>query len=704
MAGQRVIVSVLADTKKFSRAMKGLSREIGLTKLGEGFATVGRKVGTFFKNTIKLAGATGLAIAGLAIKGGFERALNIEDAQAALRGLGHDTKSIGAIMDSALASVKGTAFGLGDAATIASTAVAAGIKPGEKLTRTLKLTANTAALAKTGLGEMGSILNKVWTAGRVQTQELNQLADRGIPIWTALAEKYGVNTAELRKMVTAGKVDAETFAEVLESTVGTAADEMGKTARGMGRNVMAALSRVGEGFVSKLLPTIKDAMGGAMDALDGIAPAVADMGEKFGKWIVGTAVPAVRSLGKWLSGTLWPALRNVWKLVSGAFTKAVRTVSKALKDAGASAAGTGRSIGDTIVAAIRTLGPMLARVIEGLGSFVAWIIRSRDVLAPIAAAIGTMVAAWAAFNKVMQIARAVQLAFNVVAAMNPIGLIIVAIAGLVAGLTYFFTQTETGKKMWASFTKALRTGWDAIVKAFKTGYEAVKKWLEQAWAFIKRVWSYSPLGMIVTNWDKIMAFFRAIPGKVRAFFDQAIAFIKRIWSYTPLGMITGHWDKILAFFRGIPDRIKGFFRGAKDWLVSAGRAIIDGLLGGINRAMGRVRDAARRVGDAITGPVKRVLGIASPSRVFRDLGLDTLKGLQIGLEHVGAVRRAVRRVADVVTDSFDPTLTATAGVGTGGGRGNVTYNITVHGVLDGVDAGRAIRKALDDYERMGGRR
>lgn len=74
----------------------------------------------------------GAAVGGLALKGGIDRALNIEDAQAKLRGLGHDAQSIETIMGSALDAVSGTAFGLGDAATIAANAVAAGIPPGKE--------------------------------------------------------------------------------------------------------------------------------------------------------------------------------------------------------------------------------------------------------------------------------------------------------------------------------------------------------------------------------------------------------------------------------------------------------------------------------------------------------------------------------------------------------------------------------------------
>jgi len=66
------------------------------------------------------------AALGTALVSGFQRLNAIDVAKNKLRGLGHDTQAVEAIMKNALASVKGTAFGLGEAATVAAGAVAAG--------------------------------------------------------------------------------------------------------------------------------------------------------------------------------------------------------------------------------------------------------------------------------------------------------------------------------------------------------------------------------------------------------------------------------------------------------------------------------------------------------------------------------------------------------------------------------------------------
>jgi tape measure domain-containing protein len=151
-------------------------------------------------SSFKVAGAAITAVLGAALVGGFGRLSAIEDAKAKLIGLGNSAADVEVIMQNALASVKGTAFGLDEAATVAASAVAAGIKPGQELERYLKLTAGAATVAGISFSEMGSIINKVTTKGVAQMDNINQVQERGIPIMTYLAEAYGVSAEKLSEM------------------------------------------------------------------------------------------------------------------------------------------------------------------------------------------------------------------------------------------------------------------------------------------------------------------------------------------------------------------------------------------------------------------------------------------------------------------------------------------------------------------------
>ncbi|QIS16501.1 tape measure protein [Nocardia arthritidis] len=220
---------------------------------------------------VATAAAAGGTIA-TALTKGFERLTAIDTARGKLTGLGHDAEAVSGIMESALAAVKGTAFGLGDAATIAASAVAAGVKPGEQLTAYLKLTADAASIAGSSLGEMGSIINKVQTGQKAYTGDLNMLADRGLPIFQWLQAEYKVSAAQLSKMVEAGKVDSETFKRVIQKNIGGAALASGNTFRGSISNLNAALGRLGAAAEQPTFNRMIGWVNGATAAVDRFTP------------------------------------------------------------------------------------------------------------------------------------------------------------------------------------------------------------------------------------------------------------------------------------------------------------------------------------------------------------------------------------------------------------------------------------------------
>ena len=66
------------------------------------------------------------------------------------------------------------------------------------------------------------------------------------------------------------------------------------------------------------------------------------------------------------------------------------------------------------------------------------------------------------FSAESKAATAVQWLWNAALTANPIGIVVAAIAALVAGLVLFFTKTETGRKIWEKFTQVVGKAWDWI--------------------------------------------------------------------------------------------------------------------------------------------------------------------------------------------------------------------------------------------------
>ena len=93
-----------------------------------------------------------------------------------MKGLKHDTADITEIMKNANAAVKGTAFGLDEAASVASLLSSAGVKSGAELEGVLTTIADTATISGDSMEDMGQIFAKIAAKGKIQGEEMLQLA------------------------------------------------------------------------------------------------------------------------------------------------------------------------------------------------------------------------------------------------------------------------------------------------------------------------------------------------------------------------------------------------------------------------------------------------------------------------------------------------------------------------------------------------
>ncbi|WP_165788116.1 peptidoglycan DD-metalloendopeptidase family protein [Arthrobacter glacialis] len=216
--------------------------------------SMGTKLGGALATTVKATAGVAFAGLALAVTKGFGRLQAIEQAKAKLTGLGHTAESVTEIMKNASASVKGTAFGMDEAATVAAGAVAAGVVPGKELERTLKLTGDAATIAGVGMSDMGAIFNKVASSNKIQGDVIAQLSDSGIPIVQLLGKELGTTAEETLKLAKEGKINFETFQAAMEKGMGGAALESGKTLQGAFKNTMASVGRIGANLLSGVYP------------------------------------------------------------------------------------------------------------------------------------------------------------------------------------------------------------------------------------------------------------------------------------------------------------------------------------------------------------------------------------------------------------------------------------------------------------------
>lgn len=143
----------------------------------------------------------------------------------------------------------------------------------------------------------------------------------------------------------------------------------------------------------------------------------------------------------------------------------------------------------------------------------------------------------------------------------------------------------------------------------------------------------------------------------------------------------------IAYFDEIKAAILDFTGAAWD----AAGALIDGLVNGIVSGTGAVMSAIRNLASNMTGALKAALGIASPSKVFAELGVNASLGMAEGVEDgSGAVESAVGSMVS---------LPAAQSPARGGGVGGSTYTITVNvdaAGKDGPGIAASIRSQIED--------
>lgn len=298
MADYTLTAKLTADSKGlqkgFGMAQEALANLKGKTEsFGKDLKNIGKNISgvgdTLTRRITVPALAAATALTGITLVKGFNRLTGIDTAQAKLKGLGHDAKSVELIMSSALDAVRGTAFGMDEAATTAASAVAAGIKPGKELTKYLSLTGDAAAIAGDNLAGMGPIFNKIQTSNKAYNDSLGQLSDRGLPIYQWIAKEANVAEDAVFDMASKGEISSKMFLSAIESNIGGAAQIMGEASFTAAiSNIGASLSRIGANFLDAggeaggFFSTIKPMLTDFNNSLGVVEEKAAELGVKFG--------------------------------------------------------------------------------------------------------------------------------------------------------------------------------------------------------------------------------------------------------------------------------------------------------------------------------------------------------------------------------------------------------------------------------------
>lgn len=237
-----------------------------LTQIQNQWSTMGTisrtVVSSMTKSVMGLATKGFQSIVDPIVSGGMRRAQNLEQANFMLDGIvGKEidgANKIKGIMEDANYAVDQTAFGLDSAAKAAAQFAANGMRAGTEMRSALRGISGVASMTSSSYDDIASIFTTVAGQGRLMTDQLNQLAFRGLNAASTLAKHFGVTEAELRDMVSKGKVQFSDFAEAMDEAFGAQAAKSNETFTGALSNLKAALGRIGADVATPYLQNMRD--------------------------------------------------------------------------------------------------------------------------------------------------------------------------------------------------------------------------------------------------------------------------------------------------------------------------------------------------------------------------------------------------------------------------------------------------------------
>ncbi len=280
------------------------------------------------------------------------------------------------------------------------------------------------------------------------------------------------------------------------------------------------------------------------------------------------------------------------------------------------------------------------------------------------------------------IVTAAQIAWDVAMDASVIGLIVIGIAALIAGIVYLATKTQFFQKLWKAVwggIKAvvsgtvnwLKSNWQLIIftiltggiglavamivrhwKGVKGAFSATLNWLKKYWPYILGI-LLGPVALAVAaiwmNWrsitkafvwvfDKIVSLAKSFGKTLGDFFSKLPGELGHFFSSLP-GII-GHWFVIAGqaigrFFSKLPGQIGRAATGFGSVLASAGASLISGLWHGATSFFTKsVPGFFKMLWHGIVDFFKHVFGISSPSTVMAVLGVDLIRGLLVGMARI----------------------------------------------------------------------
>lgn len=281
--------------------------------------------------------------------------------------------------------------------------------------------------------------------------------------------------------------------------------------------------------------------------------------------------------------------------------------------------------------------PELEAGIIGIGvAFATW---------KVAGLITAITTALAGMSAAEVVAAAKTWLLNAAMAANPIGLVVAAIAGLVAAFVVLWNKSDKFREFWINLWEKIKVSAAVVIEfikiAFKNTWDAIKKVWDVAGKYFETVWKaiklvFSVVKNVLTGnfsdaWNGIKAIWSLVSGW---FNDNVVKpvrdFFSGMWDNVKKGA-SDAWNGITETFSHVADWFHDKFSNAwqrvKD-VFSTGGQIFDGIKDGITNAFKSVVNAIiRGINQVIAIPFNRINDVLGTLRDFEFLGKKWFEGI-----------------------------------------------------------------------------
>lgn len=281
--------------------------------------------------------------------------------------------------------------------------------------------------------------------------------------------------------------------------------------------------------------------------------------------------------------------------------------------------------------------PEIEAGIVGIGvAFATW---------KVAGLITAITTALAGMSAAEVVAAAKTWLLNTALLANPIGLVVAAIAALVAAFVVLWNKSDKFREFWINLWDKIKTSAAVVIEfikiAFKNTWEAIKKVWDVAGKYFEGVWKaiklvFSVVKSVLTGnfsdaWNGIKAIWSIVSGW---FNDNVVKpvqnFFSGMWDNAKKGA-SDAWNGITETFAHVADWFHEKFSAAwqrvKD-VFSTGGQIFDGIKEGITNAFKSVVNAIiRGINRVIAIPFNKINDVLGTLRDFEFLGKKWFEGI-----------------------------------------------------------------------------